>query len=466
MAMAMAVWRFLVQRPHSEQSHNLPPGAAGWPLLGELIPFISGIHRFFKEHRQRYGGLFRTSLLWYPVVISTDSHVNKFFLHNDGQLFAPDYPSSLGRLLGKWSAINSQARGEYHKRARGAVLRFIGSSVLKQRAVSDVENIINSTLSGWEGRTVNVSHEVNEIMFSIMANYLLSLQAGTELEKLKSNYYGLQKGIVSLPLNVPGTTLYTSLQKRKAMCNQLERIIEEREKIKNISSDDLYEDQLSAIQKDGAENETDKFQWTNEYMIELFVRLIIAAMETTPKTMALAVKRLTENPHIIPQLREEHERIRRTKRENENLSWDDYKSMSFTRCVIKETLRLGDGSTNTVIMRKTIENVQVEGYTIPKGWFCMIYDGFYSMDTKYYKDPLAFNPHRWQGNNMNQAPFMAFGDGPRLCAGNELATLVISFFLYHLVTKFRWKNSPCTNTRWFESVLHKKVDCTIRVDNI
>ena len=28
----------------------------------------------------------------------------------------------------------------------------------------------------------------------------------TELEKLKINYYGLKKGLVSLPLKVPGTT--------------------------------------------------------------------------------------------------------------------------------------------------------------------------------------------------------------------------------------------------------------------
>lgn len=37
------------------------------------------------------------------------------------------------------------------------------------------------------------------------------------------------------------------------------------------------------------------------------------------------------------------------------------------------------------------------------------------------------------GNN-----FMAYGGGPRLCAGSELAKLELAVFLHHLVLRFRW----------------------------
>ena len=89
---------------------------------------------------------------------------------------------------------------------------------------------------------------------------------------------------------------------------------------------------------------------------------------------------------------EEHEAIKRTKGNNEYLSWEDYKSMDFTRSVsyclaaitmgffscenltiyqelrssfpsqvIKETLRFGNPPLNNLLFRKTLENVEVEG---------------------------------------------------------------------------------------------------------
>ena len=120
-----------------------------------------------------YGGLFRTILLGYPVAISIDSQVNNFILQNNGSLFVPQYPTTFSQLFGKWSVL--KARGDYHKRARGAVLRFIGSSVLKRGALSDIQNIITSTLSGWEGRTVNVSHQADEVKLDVQVYHEFSM---------------------------------------------------------------------------------------------------------------------------------------------------------------------------------------------------------------------------------------------------------------------------------------------------
>jgi len=173
----------------------------------------------------------------------------------------------------------------------------------------------------------------------------------------------------------------------------------------------------------------------------------------------LVVNRLSENPQIIQELREEHEAIRRTKGKNESLSWDDYKSMTFTKNVIKEALRLGSGRISNIMVRKTIQDVEMEGYTIPKGWTCIMLDKFSNLDSEYYTDPLAFNPRRWQSSDVNQTPYLAFGGGPRLCLGFEFATMVISFFLHHLVTNFDWEYIPSdTKSKWFHSPFMPFID--------
>ena len=79
----------------------------------------------------RYGNLFKTCLFGYPIIISTDPHVNNFILENDGRLFVPQFPTSIGVLSGKSNIMAS--RGDYHKKKRGVYTRVIGLPVLKHR---------------------------------------------------------------------------------------------------------------------------------------------------------------------------------------------------------------------------------------------------------------------------------------------------------------------------------------------
>lgn len=119
-------------------------------------------------------------------------------------------------------------------------------------------------------------------------------------------------------------------------------------------------------------------------------------------------------------------------------------------------------------------------YTIPKG--CKIFASFRAvhLNNEHYENARTFNPWRWQvllgalcycywvylfnyvlcykskihaeaicnkfvpvqiNNKLQNAVganiFTPFGGGPRLCPGYELARVVVSIFLHHLVTRFR-----------------------------
>eukprot|EP01018_Ginkgo_biloba_P003323 Gb_39886 [translate_table: standard] len=429
-AVAVLCGQYLVREGRGFKAKGFPPGSMGLPLLGEFIQFFLRTDHFVEQRRKKYGNVFATSLLGYPTVISTDPQVSKFMLHEDGRLFAPRYPTSLTQLLGKWNIMSTS--GDLHKQMRRALLAYINSSLLKHPFLSHIENVILSNLQSWGGRIVDVMQEAQEMTFSFMAHQLMSLSPGDkELERMKNDFHVLRKGIVNLPLRLPGTTYYYSFQKRQELLKQMKAIVDERKRM----SPDPHEDFLSTLLK--INNEDNRFQLTTDQILDLMVGLLFGGFDTTARTMALVVKRLSENPHVVQLLR-----------------------------VIKETLRLGY-RVNNLTFRKTLENVEIRGYTIPKGWTCIVYDRSSNMDDNYYKDPLTFNPWRWQEKNVNRAPFTPFGGGPRLCPGNELAMLELSFFIHHLVTQFKWESiSSNTKASLMDSIFTFAIDIIIRTENL
>ncbi|CAN6467084.1 unnamed protein product [Victoria cruziana] len=179
----------------------------------------------------------------------------------------------------------------------------------------------------------------------------------------------------------------------------------------------------------------------DEVIVDFILFLAHAGHHTSARVMVFAVKHLTDNPAALQQLREEHDAIANDVR-GDRLTWEHYKSMKFTQCVVNETLRLNGAS---LLVREAPEDVPADGYVIPKGTSIILaLDGVHK-DRDRYDSPLAFNPWRWQSAGLSQekpvmdAAFAPFGGGPRLCPGSQLAQLEVSIFLHYLVTNCRWE---------------------------
>ncbi|CAN6306263.1 unnamed protein product [Urochloa humidicola] len=186
--------------------------------------------------------------------------------------------------------------------------------------------------------------------------------------------------------------------------------------------------------------EADGGSFSMDQMVDFCVNLLAAGYDTTSLTMTLAAKLLSETTAALAQLREEHDGIRKRKGDNQSLEWSDYQSMTFTQCVINETLRMCN-IVNSVL-RRTNTNIHFKDYIIPKGYKIIVLFGAVHLNNEHYENAQSFHPWRWQSNNnkVQNVPasnlFSPFGGGPRQCPGNELARVVISVFLYHLVTRF------------------------------
>ncbi|KAH7577863.1 hypothetical protein JRO89_XS01G0308700 [Xanthoceras sorbifolium] len=73
-------------------------------------------------------------------------------------------------------------------------------------------------------------------------------------------------------------------------------------------------------------------------------------------------------------------------------------------------------------------------------WILVAALPFVHLTADKYDDPFAFNPWRWQGQELHHGTktFMGFGIGTRLCVGAEFAKVQMAIYLHHMATKYRW----------------------------
>uniref|UniRef100_J3N7C5 Cytochrome P450 n=1 Tax=Oryza brachyantha TaxID=4533 RepID=J3N7C5_ORYBR len=177
------------------------------------------------------------------------------------------------------------------------------------------------------------------------------------------------------------------------------------------------------------------------FSVDPLAALLFASFATLSSTLTVGFKLLTDNPKVVKELKEEHNKIlNRRKNVNSGFTWEEYKSLIFTPQVINEITRISNVAPG--IFRKAITDVQVNGYTIPAGWLVMISPMAVHLNPKLFEDPLEFNPWRWTDEEKRTEllqNYMPFGGGIRLCLGADFAKLFIALFLHILVTEYRWK---------------------------
>ncbi|KAK7261725.1 hypothetical protein RIF29_28043 [Crotalaria pallida] len=417
----------------SKHITQLPLGTLGWPFIGETIEFVSCAYsdrpeRFMDKRRGMYGKVFKSHIFGSPTIVSTDADVNKFILQSDAKVFVPSYPKSLTELMGKSSIL--LINGSLQRRVHGLIGAFLKSQQLKAQITRDMQKYVQESMANWrEDQPVYIQDETKNIAFQVLVKALISLDPGEEMEFLRKHFQEFISGLMSLPINFPGTKLYQSLQAKKKMVKLVQRTIETRRK-NGISK--VPKDVVDVLLSDASE------QLTDDLIADNMIDMMIPGEDSVPILITLAIKYLSECPAALQQLTEENVKLKKLKDElGEPLCWSDYLSLlPFTQTVITETLRMGNIITG--IMRKAKKDVEIKGYSIPKGWCVLLYLRSVHLDDKNYDLPYQFNPWRWQDKDMNGCNFTPFGGGQRLCPGLDLARLEASIFLHHFVTQFRW----------------------------
>ncbi|GFP78737.1 cytochrome p450 724b1 [Phtheirospermum japonicum] len=412
---------------------SIPKGSFGWPLLGETLSFLkphpsTSPGAFLLNHCSRYGKVFKSHLFLSPTVVSCDQELNYFVLQNEDRYFECSYPKPIHGVLGKSSML--VAVGETHKRLRNVAVSLVTSIKSNPGFLNDIDTTASTILDSWKDQDrVVFCDEARKYTFNVIVKQVLGLGSDEpQTKQILQDFLTFMKGLVSLPIYIPGTPYARAVKARHRISSTVKAIIEGRRR-KNAGKTCKKTDFLEILLSVDSLTEDEK--------VSFVLDSLLGGYETTSLLLSMLVFFLDHSPNALQHLKVEHENIRSMKRKGEFLNWEDYRVMEFTHNVINEALRFG----NIVkfVHRKAIKDVKFKDYIIPSGWKVLPVLSAVHLDPALHVNPLHFNPWRWQAQDQTCKKFTAFGGGSRCCPGFELAKVEVAFFLHHLILSYRWK---------------------------
>ncbi|GLJ20723.1 hypothetical protein SUGI_0377480 [Cryptomeria japonica] len=416
---------------------NMPPllpGRFGIPYWGESLDYLTSWNDklnpdvWYDRRKAKHGDVFMTHILGSPTVVMLGAQANKFILTNENRLFRNSWPKSLNVLIGKNALINSQDAD--HKRMRRITHSVLGVETLKKSIARFERLVVQHLDSGWRpGQVVHAHHKVKEMLLSLAADFFMGLKAGEELESFRRNFHDFSAGLLSQPLDLPWTAFAKAKQAREAMIAQFLSLIQlcRSSLDKREEAEDSFISMVLRAQEEG-----NGVSLSDEETADNLMGLFTGGYDTTASALSTVLRHLSLSPQVLQRLRNDCEKIR----ENlggKNLTWNEIKSMEYLHNVIAEGLRIVAPINGGFKQAKV--DVVYGGYTVPKGWKVHFSMRQTNNKEEYFKSPEIFDPNRF---NEKHDPFsyIPFGQGNRMCPGNEFAEIEMKVFLYHLVLRY------------------------------
>ncbi|KAJ4827131.1 hypothetical protein Tsubulata_045688 [Turnera subulata] len=426
-------------------SGNLPPGSLGWPLMGETMEFMRSAlsaepESFVRERVQKNGSrVFKTSILGEPFIFFCGPPENKFLFSNENKsIITSWWPNSI-RLLFKASLVN--AVGDEVKRIKRILMACLNPDALK-RYIGTIDSFTQDHIKTyWEGKEeVKVHNTVQLYTFELACRLFASISDAAHISKLGVQFHMLNKGMISLPIDIPGTRFYDAKRAADAVREELLLVVRERKealldnkRIQVMSPTPQQDDLIShlLVTADVEGRCLSEMEIVDNTLLFLF-----AGYDTTQSALTSLMKYLAQLPHVYAKVLREHMEIANAKQAGELLKWEDIQKMQYSWSVVSEVLRLSPPIRGG--FREATADFTYAGYTIPKGWKLCWFMGYTQKDPSVFPDPERFDASRFEGGGPSPYCYVPFGGGDRKCIGQDFARLEILVFLHNIVTRFQW----------------------------
>ncbi|CAN1258625.1 Geraniol 8-hydroxylase [Linum perenne] len=439
---------------------NLPPGPPRLPIIGNLHILGDKPHQSLANLAKIHGPLMSLKLGQVITIVASSPSVAREILQTHDQ------------VLSNRQLTLAFCASDHHK--FGIPLLPMGSKWRNLRKVCStylfatqkldsnqdlrskkIQNLLESVRrNAYEGKAVDIGGEAFRATLSAISMTVLSLDLTDEGSEYVTEFKEVSWGIMDESgkpnlgdyFPVLGRLDLQGIQKRmrshsSKMLNLFGRIIDERLKRRNleayVSSNDMLDTLLDIVDQENGDASMN-LDLIKHLFLVIDQDLFVAGTDTIASTLEWAMAELLSNPNIFAQAREE---LHQTIGKENYIHESDIIRLPFLQAIIKENFRLHPASP-LMIPRIAKADLEICGYTVPKGAAILINLWAIGKDHNIWDNPTSFMPERFIGSKIDvrgsSFELIPFGGGRRICPGLSLVMRMLPMMLGSLVHLFDW----------------------------
>lgn len=399
------------------QAGSLPEGPTYSPLRQTIDWYRSPI-KFLETNQERYGSIYSVRLgpLKRAAVVADPMSVRKIFRASPEEMLMGDANGLLKPVVGRNSLLVLD-RQEHLQHRRMIAPSLSGGHVTRfEQAIE-----IATSRAFYEAPTsvaIGLEPFLERIGLDVTMEVVLGVTDRARRERVSELFVEMMQRCDSPLALVPqmrrklgGLSPYARLMKVIARLDaELMDLFAERALAEDL---DERADALSMMIRRGIPGRPNlgKAELRDEV-----VTLMMAGQETTTGALSWATERIAHTPDVQQRLLAEI---------------DAGESDQYLQATIKETLR--QRPVVPVLVRKLAVDVELGGYTFPKGWVLMPAIALVHQNPEIYPEPDRFNPDRFMRPPSEDMIWLPFGGGARRCVGAPLAELQMKVVLRTLL---------------------------------
>jgi len=409
--------------PQRNLSHI--PGSYGWPLFGQTFEFLRDFQGLVNRTAAECGPVSKGSIFFQRGITLLGPEANEFLLRDQAHTFSSH--AAWNPLLGKLFTNGLMLRDfSDHKLHR----RLLQQAFKKPALTSYMESMnphIASSLKSWPlGKEFKFFDAVKSLLLDVGAGTFLGLEMGAEAQQVNQAFVAeVDASMAVLRLEIPGTTWRRGMQGRRFLEKFMTDLIPQK---RTGNGNDFFSELCRAVDEEG------ELTLNDEDIMNHMIFLLFAAHDTTTSTLSSIIHALAKNPQWQERLRAEFDSLSK-----DHLDYEDLAKLEETTWVFKESLRMYPPL--PTIPRRAIDDIEFNGYKIPKNTLVSIVPLHTHYMEEYWSNPNTFDPERFSAERAEDKKhfyqWVPFGGGHHKCIGLNFAELQTKIFLFHFLRTYK-----------------------------